>query len=85
MQFKEITQKNCKYCGIVPNQIIKQKIANKKTEEYTYNGVDRVDSAVGYTLTNCVPCCKMCNGAKRDYCEEDFLRWVRRLYEHSLT
>lgn len=27
-------------------------------------GIDRKDSAVGYTEANCVPCCKVCNQAK---------------------
>ena len=29
-----------------------------------YNGVDRVDNSIGYTDSNCVPCCKNCNSMK---------------------
>lgn len=31
---------------------------------YTYNGVDRLDSSMGYTPDNCVPCCWECNNMK---------------------
>jgi hypothetical protein len=28
------------------------------------NGVDRLEASVGYTLSNCVPCCQPCNAKK---------------------
>jgi hypothetical protein len=48
------------------------------------NGIDRVDNSKGYTKENSVPCCKTCNFAKRNMPVEEFLRWVKRVYEHSL-
>ena len=44
------------------------------------NGIDRLDSAFGYTLENCVPCCKYCNTAKNTMLVSDFLSWVSRVY-----
>jgi len=37
----------CVYCGILPKDRV--------------NGIDRMDSSLGYVQSNCVPCCKTCN------------------------
>lgn len=50
---------------------------------YTYNGVDRVNNSDGYTIKNCVPCCAICNYAKRDLSETEFVAWARRLVAHQ--
>ena len=42
------------------------------------NGVDRQDNHVGYTVGNCVTCCKHCNYAKGALTIEDFMIWLRR-------
>lgn len=47
------------------------------------NGIDRVDNTQGYILENCVTCCKICNIAKRDLPQEEFLSWVTRLYNYQ--
>lgn len=41
----------CFYCGTPANPL---------------NGIDRLDNAIGYTETNTVPCCKVCNWGKGD-------------------
>lgn len=46
-------------------------------------GVDRVDNTIGYTLENCVPCCKPCNLAKRDMPRNEFIGWVIRIATHQ--
>ena len=46
-------------------------------------GVDRVDSSLGYSAENCVPCCSDCNYAKRDMSQESFLDMVARIYAHQ--
>ena len=46
-------------------------------------GVDRVDSSLGYSAENCVPCCSDCNYAKRDMSQESFLNLVARIYAHQ--
>lgn len=50
---------------------------------FVRNGIDRVDSAQGYVLTNVVPCCKQCNRAKSDLSREEFLTWVERVHAHN--
>ena len=31
------------------------------TGSFTFSGIDRVDGHKGYSIENCVPCCKKCN------------------------
>lgn len=40
-------------------------------------GIDRVDNGIGYTLNNCVPCCRWCNLIK-------FNRSVEQMNEHLI-
>lgn len=73
-EFKSICEKDCKYCGSPPSSEIKASYG--RTSGWIYNGIDRVDNNIGYVLNNCVPCCKVCNRAKRDMSLEDFVRWL---------
>jgi len=75
-EFKHITSQNCHYCGAEPSQIIYSRVA--KTP-YTYNGVDRKDNSLGYEVDNCLPCCSICNYAKRDWSYEEYIAWLRKL------
>ena len=77
-QFKTLILQNCFYCGVEPRQIVK-----RPHETLLWNGIDRVDSSLGYVLENCVPCCKICNYAKHNLSKEEFLIWLRRAYEHN--
>lgn len=84
--FTSLTKSNCKYCGIEPsNQFYKKNKGLISGMGYMYNGLDRVDSSKGYVTENVVPCCWKCNQAKSNYSKDDFLDWVKRVYEHSLT
>ncbi len=53
-------------------------------EPAQYNGLDRVDNALGYTPTNVVACCGLCNWIKRDLSQAQFLAAVARIYHHSI-
>lgn len=77
--FIDITSKNCFYCGVEPKQIFINPYGNGN---YIFNGIDRTDSSIGYTIENCVPCCGRCNEAKMKESKSDFLSWVKRVYEH---
>lgn len=76
-EFRDLTLGTCFYCGSSPSQEIKQK-GNIGT--YTYNGIDRIDNSVGYTINNCVPCCKICNFMKRSMSKDDFVNHVGKIY-----
>lgn len=75
---------DCYYCDTKPNMTwygTKRTIVN--TDGFKYNGVDRKDNTVGYTIDNCVSCCKICNNSKNTLTEKDWLTWVKRIYEYQ--
>ena len=77
--FRHLSKGNCHYCGRKPQYISRRPDKNKNYEkhtEYEYNGVDRLDNTKGYTVDNCVSCCKICNMAKSDMLYNDFIDWV---------
>ena len=78
-QFKEITQKDCCYCGTKPRQIYK---STNTSGNYVHNGIDRIDNTKGYTIDNVVPCCKQCNHAKTNLTLQEFRDWVKRIYNN---
>lgn len=80
-EFTDIISLPCHYCGLPPSN-------NKKTKNcsgFLYSGIDRVDSSKGYEKDNAVPCCAICNRAKRDMSKKDFLQWIERVYKHSFA
>jgi hypothetical protein len=68
--FRHLTQMNCYYCGDEPKDFFKPKAPNGG---YLSNGIDRKDNAMGYTIENCVPCCRICNQMKSNKSYEDFI------------
>lgn len=86
--FKKLTSSNCHYCGVEPEKVCKvpDNRVSKSTSihgEYIYNGIDRVDSNKSYTIENVVPCCEICNKAKRDMPYEDFIKYIKRLVKYN--
>lgn len=79
-QFKKLVTQNCYYCGAEP-QLYKQ---YTYTEAYM-NGIDRVDSSKGYTLDNCVSCCKLCNQMKMEKPQSVFLNQIKNIYENLIN
>jgi hypothetical protein len=80
--FRKLTKENCVYCGKEPSCNSK---SGKYSGWYVYNGIDRVDSKLGYVLGNIVPCCKRCNLGKNDMTKDEFFEWVQRIYFHSVA
>lgn len=76
----KILESPCYYCGTFKSNTITYK-SNSGTfrRSYQYNGIDRVDNSLGYLESNCVPCCKICNRAKGNLSQEEFLSWAARL------
>lgn len=80
-EFLHIVSQSCCYCGIEPSQITKPQYKSCTTEQiFLHNGIDRVDSSKGYTIDNCVPCCRVCNYAKHTLSVEQFKTWIKRVY-----
>ena len=79
-EFKELTSQNCFYCNAEPAQCHSKA---KQNGPYIYNGIDRINNNLGYIKGNVVPCCKTCNRAKDVMTQEEFLEWIRRVYERN--
>lgn len=77
--FGKLTRQNCYYCNTPPSQSF-----TKKTffGSYIYNGIDRIDSNIGYIPSNCVPCCKTCNYMKLGLSIKEFIDHTRRILLH---
>lgn len=65
--YESIVSSPCVYCNEV--------------QERGFNGIDRVDSTVGYVESNCQSCCQMCNYMKGCCSVDYFLKKI----EHILT
>lgn len=78
-QFMDIVTKPCYYCGKEPSQVTTY---YRTGATALYNGIDRKNNDLGYTLDNCAPCCKHCNRIKLDTPYDEFLEWIRRVYHH---
>ena len=50
--------------------------------EFVYNGIDRIDSKIGYLPNNVTPCCKWCNKAKSNTPHDEWVAYLDRLVRH---
>ncbi len=76
---RKLMKSDCIYCGDAP-----QDRAYSNTQRSSkVNGIDRVDNSKGYTLANCVPCCKSCNFMKNTMTVQTMLRKMRQIIERS--
>lgn len=73
--FQMYLNKNCYYCNSIP-----ELRNNKFVTNYRYNGLDRLDSNLGYTLINCVTCCSSCNYGKHTLNFHEFKEWIQKCY-----
>lgn len=76
--FLSLSKGECFYCKTPPAQI---HVARNGYGNYVFNGVDRVNNAVGYKKENCVSCCKRCNGIKNGVSKE----MVVKIYNFLLS
>lgn len=94
----KIVYKPCHYCNKIDKRDglranvtgqVKEDLSMTPEEREKYilsiNGIDRVDNLKGYTLDNCVPCCKNCNRMKANLTKEDFLQHISDIYKYKLS
>lgn len=91
--FLKLSQDNCYYCNRPPHRTYNAAstaVGKRYTDGYqlehgdfTYNGMDRIDSSRGHTIDNVVSCCFDCNKAKSALTQDDFLKLVELIY-HNL-
>jgi hypothetical protein len=77
-----IINKPCHYCGTINSN---KKITKNCKGGFSYNGIDRVDSRGNYAIGNVVPCCDFCNKAKGNKTKQEFLSWVKRIYQNAMA
>jgi hypothetical protein len=79
--FNKLISSNCHYCGGEPEERDRWKTySHKKQPIFKCNGIDRVDSSIGYTEENTVSCCSKCNIMKNVYSQEVFLNHITKIY-----
>jgi hypothetical protein len=71
---------NCLYCNAEPSNKYTRRKGKART--MLFMGIDRVDSNIGYTEINSVPCCKTCNFMKQALPIDVFLEKIREIYEN---
>ena len=79
--FERLTALDCFYCGQPPSAVQKPNRSTYEGGDFVHNGLDRMDSKLGYTPENVLPCCTTCNYAKSDMPFDDFMAWIARLTE----
>lgn len=78
-EFKNLIESPCYYCKEEGSM---EPYGFHKESRYRYNGIDRVDNKIGYTIENVVPCCKTCNNSKSTMNKFDFRNWIIKVYEN---
>jgi len=79
----------CYYCGLEYSKELSDRLGESKKQRklsttiLKINGIDRLDSSIGYTENNTVSCCKYCNTAKHLMTEVQFLNWINRVYKYQ--
>ena len=87
--FCQLSKSKCHYCGLDFSKSIEDRNSESKTKKkissvvLKINGIDRLDSSKGYTKDNVVPCCKYCNNAKAEMTKNQFLEWIKKVYEFN--
>lgn len=88
-QFKNFLHKNCFYCGDEPKSVYR--ILNSKTKEVRagipiiYNGIDRINNLIGYTIDNSITCCETCNRMKTSHDYDFFLNHIKKIFTKNFV
>lgn len=62
-EYESLINSPCHYCG----------------DTNLPNGVDRLDSSLGYVIENCAPCCSTCNYGKNILSESEFINHAAKI------
>jgi 5-methylcytosine-specific restriction endonuclease McrA len=76
-EFDRLITSACVYCGSPP--LTPYREPGRTYDGFTYNGIDRVDNKLGYVPGNVVTCCKVCNHAKWNMGQAEFVAWLDRV------
>lgn len=73
--FLRLCRQPCFYCGGIFERTFQSDTAY-------VNGLDRINSTLGYTPNNVTPCCSRCNYAKGTMEQAEFMQWITQVYNH---
>lgn len=76
-QFRNIVLQECFYCGTAENIMLIN--IQREGSAINVNGIDRLNSDLGYIIDNCVAACSFCNLAKRDMLADRFIDLCKRI------
>lgn len=81
-EFRKLVTADCSYCGAKPSQKSQNGSSerNHRHTRFFYNGVDRINNDLGYSPSNTVSCCGICNKAKSQMSYEQFREWIARVH-----
>lgn len=74
--FVNTCEADCVFCGEEPTK----KLWKGYSIPWFANGIDRINSAKGYSEDNIQTCCAMCNRLKSDLGEMEFLLHLKRIF-----
>jgi len=77
-QYKNLVLNNCYYCDAIPQK--NPTASGLKRKNIFVNGIDRINSNLGYLLENCVSCCTNCNTAKMSLTYDEFLENTKKRF-----
>ncbi len=86
-EYVKLALSPCYYCGLEwslkarDNHGNSRKYCLSDTVVY-HNGIDRINSEVQYSISNCVACCTRCNTAKNAMSQRQFYEWIKKIYTH---
>jgi len=86
--FEFVIMQPCFYCGELysKEEFDFSKSAKKafiSDLSIKHNGIDRIDSSIGYTLNNIVPCCSSCNSGKETMLPFTYVEHMKKICLHS--
>lgn len=80
-QFRKLIEDNCYYCGVKPSKTTTNR-SKFKPVSIIHNGIDRIDSSIGYEINNCVSACHECNFFKKDAIYDSFLDRITKIFRY---
>lgn len=83
-RFRALTKGPCLICGAKPKQRYRHDKRPQYKRAYVYNGIDRLDSKLGYVDGNVAPCCWRCNCAKASLSLEAFMLYILEAYNNCI-
>jgi hypothetical protein len=78
-EFTSLVNSPCVYCG-TPPETIQEKLPLMFKSKQPINGIDRLDTSLGYVQGNVVSCCRICNMMRRNLPIDIFLSHIEKIH-----